>query len=124
MRSIVVLAAVSLALAGCATTVNYERILSSWVGSTELDLVRQWGPPQQSYEAGGSKFLVYSSSRNLYLPGTVPTYTTTVVGNTAYTTSSGGTPAQNIGFSCQTTFEVAGKRIVSWRWQGNDCTAF
>jgi hypothetical protein len=28
---------------GCATTANYEKILSSWVGANEIDLVRAWG---------------------------------------------------------------------------------
>lgn len=69
MRKAIALTAILSALAGCATTANYEKILSSWVGSMELDLVRKWGPPQQSYEAGGRKFLVYLSSRNVYLAG-------------------------------------------------------
>jgi len=123
MRKALALTAILFALISCATTANYEKILNSWVGSTELDLIRKWGPPQQSYETDGIKFLVYSSSRNVYLPGTAPSYTTTVIGNTAYTNRVGGTPGQNIGLSCQTTFEISGERIVSWRWQGNDCTA-
>jgi hypothetical protein len=123
MRKALVLTAILFVLAGCATTANYEKILSSWVGFTELDIIRKWGPPQQSYETGGRKFLVYSSARNMYLPGTAPSYTTTVIGNTAYTNRVGGTPGQNIGLSCQTTFEISDEKIVSWRWQGNDCTA-
>jgi hypothetical protein len=110
-------------LAGCATTANYEKILASWVGSTELDLVRKWGTPQRMYETGDTKFLTYASSRNIYLPGTAPTYQTTYIGNTAYTNRIGGTPGQNIGMSCITTFEVRNERIVSWRWEGNDCKA-
>lgn len=124
MKKVLAITAILSVLVGCATTANYEKILSSWVGSTELDLVRKWGPPHQAYEAGGRKFLVYSSSRNVYLPGTAPSYTTTVIGNTVYTNRVGGSPGQNIGLSCQTTFEVSGERIVSWRWQGNDCTAY
>lgn len=123
MRKTIALTAILFALAGCATTGNYEKNLQSWVGNTELNLIRKWGPPRQSYEAGGSKFLVYSSSRNVYLPGTAPSYTTTVIGNTAYTDPVGGTPGQNIGLSCQTTFEISGERVVSWRWKGNDCKA-
>lgn len=123
MRRQIALAALLLILTGCATTANYEKILNSWVGATELDLIREWGPPQQSYEAGGRKFVVYTSSRNVYISGTAPSYTTTIIGNTAYTRPVGGTPGQNIGLSCQTTFEILDDRIVSWRWQGNDCTA-
>ena len=110
-------------LSGCATTANYEKILNSWVGSEEVDLIRKWGPPQQSYESGGHKFLAYSSSRNVYMPGTTPSYTTMYIGNTAYTNPVGGSPGYNIGMRCVTTFEIVENRIVSWRWEGNDCRA-
>ncbi len=110
-------------LFGCATSANYEKILNSYVGATELDLIRQLGLPQQTYEVNGIKFIVFSSSRNVYVPGVAPTYTTTVYGNTAYTNRVGGMPSQNIGLSCQTTFEISKERVVSWKWQGNDCKA-
>jgi len=120
---IFVIAILMLALTACATTAKYEKILNSWVGSEEIDLVRKWGPPQQVYESGGIKFLTYSSTRNVYIPGTAPNYTTTFIGNTAYTTKTGGSPAYNIGMQCVTTFEIMQGRIIRWRWQGNDCTA-
>lgn len=123
MEKMLVILVVFLSLAGCATTAGYEKILNSWVGATELELIRQWGAPQQAYAVGGRNFLVYSSNRNLYLPGTPSTYTTTFIGNTAYTNRVGGTPGQNIGLYCQTTFEIDREKIVSWRWQGNNCTA-
>lgn len=112
-----------LALSACATTAGFEKVLNSWVGAQEIDLVRSWGPPVQAYEAGGRKFIVYSSRRNVYLPGTAPTYQTNVIGNTAYTTAVGGSPAMNIGMSCMTTFELEGSRVVSWSYKGNDCKA-
>lgn len=111
------------ALSGCATTAGYEKVLNSWVGAQEIDLVRSWGPPVQVYEAAGRKFTVYSAKRNVYLPGTSPTYQTNVIGNTAYTTAVGGSPAMNIGMSCMTTFELEGSRVVSWTYKGNDCKA-
>lgn len=110
-------------LSACATTAEYERILNSWVGVQEIDLVRTWGPPIQAYETGGRKFIVYESRRNVFIPGTAPTYQTNVVGNTAYTTAVGGSPAMNIGRSCVTTFELDGAKVVSWTYKGNDCKA-
>ena len=88
-----------IALSACATTAGYEKVLNSCVGAQEIDLVRSWGPPVQSYEAGGRKFIVYSSRRNVYMPGTAPSYQTNVIGNTAYTTAVGGSPAMNIDMS-------------------------
>ena len=111
---------------GCATTAKYETKLASWVGSPEGDLIRSWGPPQQVYDTGsGTKYLTYSSSRQVYIPGTAPTYTTNYNPYTysATTTSSGGSPAQSFDMACQTTFEVSNGTISSWRWKGNDCTS-
>lgn len=110
-------------LSACATTENYEKILSAWVGAEEIDLVRQWGAPNRTYEAGGSKFLTYASRQNVYLPGAAPTYQTTIVGKTAYTTQVGGTPGYVIGVACITTFEVKDSRVVAWQWRGDDCRA-
>ena len=123
MKRLLALIAFPVVLVACATTANYEKMLDSWVGTPEIDLIRRWGAPVQSYEAAGRKFLVYSSSRNVFIPGTAPSYTTTVVGNTAYTNQVGGSSAQNIGLACQTTFEIYSERVASWRYQGNDCKA-
>lgn len=117
------LIALAAVLASCATTAGYEKVLKSWVGAQEIDLVRSWGPPIQFYEAGGRKFIVYSSRRNVYLPGSAPSYQTTVIGNTAYTNAVGGSPAMNISKSCTTTFELDGSKVVSWTYKGNDCKA-
>jgi len=114
---------IAISLVGCATTAGYEKVLNSWVGAQEVDLVRSWGPPAQSYETGGRKFIVYTSHRNIYLPGTTPTYQTTVVGNTAYTNAVGGNPAMTIGKSCIVTFELEDSKILSWSHKGNDCKA-
>jgi hypothetical protein len=110
-------------LSACATTAGYEKALNAWLGSQEIDLVRSWGPPVQTYETSGRKFIVYSSQSNVYIPGTAPSYQTTVVGNTVYSTPVGGSPAMNISQSCVTTFELDGSRILSWSYKGNDCKA-
>jgi hypothetical protein len=110
-------------IVGCATTANYEKILSSWVGANELDLVRAWGAPDNQYETSGTKFLTYQKSENIYMPGTAPTYTTTMIGNTPHTTAVGGTRPYNIQTSCKTTFEINNGKVVNWRWEGNGCKA-
>ncbi len=110
-------------ISGCETTEGYRKIVESWVGSAEIDLIRSWGAPQHSYQSGDTKFIAYNSSQSVYIPGTTPTYTTTVIGNTTYTNTTGGIPAQNIQLSCGTTFEIRDEIIVSWSFRGNDCTA-
>ncbi|MDO8888641.1 MAG: hypothetical protein Q7V16_08660 [Hydrogenophaga sp.] len=113
----------AIALSACATTAGYEKVLNSWMGSQELELVRSWGPPAQAYEAGGRKFIMYSSQRNVYIPGVAPTLRTNVIGSTAYTSVVGGSPASNINMACSTTFELENSRVVSWSYKGNDCKA-
>ncbi|KAF1042229.1 MAG: hypothetical protein GAK35_02843 [Herbaspirillum frisingense] len=113
----------ALALSACATTAGYEKRLNTWVGANEIDLVRQWGPPAQSYESGDRKFLTYANQRNVFIPGSSPSYQTTFIGNTAYTQPVGGSSPMNVSMSCMTTFEVAAGRIVGWTYRGNDCKA-
>lgn len=117
------LAVATVLVAACATKEGFEKILNSWVGAQEIDLVRSWGPPVRAYEAGGRKFISYESHRNVYLPGVPPTYQTTVIGNSVQTNLVGGSPSMNIGKFCMTTFELEGSKVVSWTHKGNDCKA-
>jgi hypothetical protein len=108
---------------GCATSAGYEKVLNSWMNSTEQDLVAQWGPPDQVYESGGQKYLTYHRSSQAYLPGVEPTYQTTYYGTYATTTPIGGSPPQTINLNCKTTFTITNGKITSWRYEGNNCAA-
>ena len=112
-----------LTLWGCATTANYEKMLTTWVGAPEIDLYRSWGSPDGQYEVSGSKFVTFTRGGNMIMPGTSPTYQTTFIGNTAFTNAYGGSPALNIQLTCRTVFEIRNERVVSWRWEGNNCKA-
>lgn len=112
---------VVVALVGCASTAKYEAVLNSWIAAKESDLVTRWGPPANVYERNGTRMLTYYSQRQVVMPGASPTYTTQVIGKTAYTSSSGGFPAQSIGLQCRTTFEIKEDRVSNWSYEGNDC---
>lgn len=115
-------------LAGCATQANYEKVVDSWIGASESDLVRSWGIPANSFNSGGSKFIQYSNARNVTIPGTAPTYNTncydTGYSTSCYTNEVGGTNASNYTASCETTFEIKNEKVVNWSFRGNDCIAF
>jgi hypothetical protein len=83
---------IALIVSSCATVEGYKKTLQTWIGSPEGALIQSWGPPSSVYVSGGSKYLTYNKSRSGYVPGTSPKYTTTLIRNTAYTTSSGGSP--------------------------------
>lgn len=111
------------AISGCATQKKYQSILNTWLGASENQLISSWGPPDNVYESDSSKFLTYTTSRNVVLGQTNASYTTTVIGNTAYTAGSGGSPGRNYNMSCRTTFEIRAGKIFRWSYKGNDCTA-
>ena len=111
------------ALTGCATAEKYEAILNTFVNQPERSLIHGWGPPASVYESCGDKYLTYQDSRTAYLPGSAPTYQTQVIGNTAYTSSYGGSPGFIAHMSCKTTFTVVGGMVKSWRYEGNNCRA-
>lgn len=122
MKKVLLLVAVAL-LSGCASEAKYKSNMDSWVGADETKLIRKWGPPVSVYETGGSKFLLYTSSNTLVLPGTPTTATTNVYGSTAFTTVNPGAPAQGIDYVCATTLEVKDAKIIGWSSQGNGCVA-
>ena len=105
------IAAAALALGACATSASYDTALQPWKGAQEAELLRGWGAPTRSHEAGGRRFVVYESRRSVHVPGTAPSGT------------MAGSPAMDIQLSCTTTFELQDLRVVSWSYQGNDCTA-
>ena len=117
-----------LLISGCAsttgpTTKGYKQVLNCWIGVSEAQLVRKWGVPAQVFNSAGTRYFVYNSSSNVYIPGTSPFYTTNFIGGTAYTTSYGGSAPQNVNYNCRTTFEIIDGKVVSWRYKGNNCKA-
>ena len=54
-----------------------ERVMRSWIGSREADLLMSWGPPRQTLPDGeGGRILVYTESRTYVSPGQSTTTTT------------------------------------------------
>jgi hypothetical protein len=126
-----------LVLTGCATTQNYEKILSSWVGAPESALISNWGPPSSSYQiSANSKVITYMRGRNVQVGGfaTTTPITTTTTGNiyggvnanyssTATSYVQSVSPVTNIAMNCSTRFTVNNGVIANWAWEGNDCRA-
>ena len=116
---IIVLSACSI-----ATTANYEKELTSWVGSSENKLVDAWGTPDQFYESPDEiRHLTYVKSRLVYVSGTPVTYHTRTIGNRTYTTSTGGSSGYAYTRSCKTTFIIQNDAVIDWRHEGNACVS-
>jgi hypothetical protein len=121
----------ALTVLGCASFEAYEKLLGTWLGDTEANLVSKWGPPQNVYVSpDGNRILTYYSQRTIVLPGyTAPT--TTYLSGTNYggtfsgtaTSYNYSTPPMVLDMKCQTNFTVRQAQIVSWSYNGNDCKA-
>lgn len=92
-----------LLLAGCATEANYKTRVDSWVGQTEIKLVRVWGTPTSEYTVDGHKFLSYAHHGSM-MTGDANSMSLVTIG-------------------CTTTFEIADGKVVGWQGKGNACVS-
>lgn len=117
MRLIIV-TIISFVLVACATDEDYRKTLSTWLNSSEQELVSAWGIPTSYYESGGVRYLTYSSGRNVTIPGTPPSYQLNSFGTL---TPIGGTSPTNIYLNCRTTFSVFDGKVKGYNFDGSDC---
>jgi hypothetical protein len=99
-----------LLLSGCASQVN--KVMDSWVGHHQSEVIAEWGPPQSTASDGkGGTILIYGNYVNLgQQPGQART---DYYGNTTYTAP------QQMGYQRTRMFYVDERGyIYSWRWQG------
>lgn len=122
MRRVVFVVLAACLVAGCA---NYslqrrQAALAPLVGQTEADLVRQLGVPTRVFETDGQRFLSYDEIRTDILPGFAPYYGSWW-GPWGGWGGYGGFPPTVVQYGCQTTFDIAGGKVVSFSLRGNGC---
>ncbi len=119
-----------LAVAGCATRANYEKILNTWIGASADRLVQRWGAPARTFRLpSGNEIYIYDwrYSSVYTTPTQVQQAPGTLVGNTYYpgqTTVTGGEVIP-INRACRTEFTIdqSSSKIIAWRYEGNACVA-
>ena len=37
----------------------YQRVVNGWIGDTATEMIKQWGPPDQSLRIAGKEYIVY-----------------------------------------------------------------
>ena len=104
---------------------KYEAHVNSFLGVEEAELVQKWGPPQEAYESGGSKYLKYSSVTEV---ATQAESSDRGFGGfygkqDPAVWSSASQWSQNKAKKCITTFELVESKVVSYEWEGNNCIA-
>lgn len=124
LQKLIILTIALISLSGCATVQNYENNLKSWNGYPEASLISSWGIPNREYLAGDTKFIEYNHTRTMYIPGTNPSYQTSIYGNTVYTVPYGGSSGYTVRLYCNTTFIIKNGVITGYRFDGNSCRAY
>lgn len=81
------------------TAEGYTQIMESWENASELQLIKQWGVPYQTYEVEDQKYLLYKEENNFTLNGNY------------------------FHFYCDTTFTIENGIITYWKYSGNNCKA-
>lgn len=116
-----------LILTGCGaervtkpTTPYSQKVLQSYLGVSELDLIRAWGVPQSSYTNNGVKFILYKASHtSVSSTYSAPTYwygdgmSVPIFDGESKTTSKRNW--------CEVTFEISNKIVSHVKWNGNSC---
>lgn len=113
-----------LAVMSCASEQGFREMADTWIGATESEVVSQLGPPSNVYVTpSGDRVLTYSEEGSMTLPGTAPSYQSTVYGSTVYSTPIGGSPPSTISLSCELSFVFKNDRVINWSSRGNNCVS-
>ena len=110
-----------IALAACTDGGAARRaFLSSLVGQPETEMVRLFGVPARTYEAGGHRFATYDERRLDIVSGPFFGF------GVGYWRGSGifyadPVPPAVIETGCETTFEIDRGTIIGWTLRGNWC---
>ncbi len=118
-----------LSLAGCVIGPSRRQVLDATIGRSETDLVRQFGVPTRTYDAGGRHFLAYVETNQEILGGGLgggfggfgPGFGGGFGGVGGFGGFYGGYPAEVIDDSCETTIEVQTGIVRGWTLHGRGC---
>lgn len=103
-------------LAACAPAFDRPAFLATLVGQPDAEVVRRLGVPSRTFETNGHQFLAYAEHRFEVLSAGFG-----IGGFGYFGPSFGYSPSEVIDRGCETTFEVANGRVVTWSLRGNAC---
>ena len=108
-RTVALVAAVALALSGCASAIN--ETMDSWMGHHVSELIQSWGPPTRTTPDGkGGKVYIWE---HVIDAGQRPGRVRVTPGGATYTEPERITSTRTRMF-----YVDRNGRIYSWRWQG------
>lgn len=81
-------------LCGCVdVTAEYKKMLETWIGAPEIELIRTWGSPARTYTTNDITYVTFYDSK-LY---------------------------QLDQYQCQTTFGIRDNVVFDYSFYGNNC---
>lgn len=115
-------------LFGCATTANYQQMVSRWHGQPYQHLTQLWGSPDGIVKMpNGNMMAMYTHQQLVTQPAPMSAApTVTYVDNTPAVGSgfTGGVTGQTTTLTCRTWFEVNRNGIiVNTQFLGDGCVA-
>lgn len=124
-RNMAMLAGVA-ALGACAyPNPAHVAALDAMVGKSEQDVVQAYGVPSRSYDLNGHRYLAYTHSRLVTIPGTPgfgPWGGPYWGGWGGWGGGGwGGFPPEIAQRDCETTFDLVGHVVKTWTLRGNAC---
>lgn len=105
------------------SSIEYNKMCSTWLGAPEHALIQGWGTPIRTYNVEDIKYITFSDSRIVSLPGISPSYHTTFTRYSAHTTAIGGSSPRTLQLRCETTFTIYNHTVIDYRFEGNHCVA-
>ena len=117
---IVFLGVALLALSSCVTTKeDFHETLSSWVGSSEEELVDEFGLPTNFYERDGKRYLKWADISQAVLVGEPTTYT--IYGKDGAAHTYPGLAPISGNSNCVILWIIEDDVVSAWRYEDNSC---
>ncbi len=120
-----------LCLASCVVGPTRKQVLDGMIGQSETVMVRRFGVPTRSYDAGGHHFVAYVQQQQSVFPGDYggfgfggPGFGGLGYGGLGYGGFGGfygGFPTEVVQSACETTLEIDRGVVTGWSLHGDGC---
>ena len=121
MRKLTALVATTLLLTGCIQAPDRKAMLDQLIGQPETVVARVMGVPDRTFDAEGHRFLAYVEHRIETFPGYDMLDGYGRYGTLGYRRLGFEAAPELYARRCETTFEVADKKVLAYTLRGNAC---
>lgn len=105
---------------------NYNKQLQKWVGTTQQDLLNNWGEPDNVFYLTPRKFVItYVKVEQKPIDGNTKPYAGTEIYYAPIEVPSYGYPSNGSynTYYCKTSFTITDNIVTDYTFNGDDCIA-